>query len=102
MGVWKRSTSILPNVDAVLMQSYRRRGETRTNARINNTTSYILRTTDPTKIIIIVKSANSSKSSGVDNLDPYAVQKLNRILQTNLPTSSISHYTLALFNTNIK
>ena len=31
--------------------------------------------TDPTEIINIVKSGNSSKSSGVDNIDPYIVQK---------------------------
>ena len=33
-------------------------------------------TTDPTEIINIVKSANSSKASGVDNIDPYVVQKI--------------------------
>ena len=32
--------------------------------------------TDPTEIINIVKSGNSSKSSGVDNIDPYVVQKI--------------------------
>ena len=35
-----------------------------------NTASLFFAPTDPTEIINIVKSANSSKSSGVDNIDP--------------------------------
>ena len=36
----------------------------------HNTASFFCASTDPTEIINIVKSGNSSKSSGVDNIDP--------------------------------
>ena len=42
----------------------------------HNTASFLCAPTDPTEIINIVKSGNSSKSSGVDNIDPYVVQKM--------------------------
>ena len=42
----------------------------------HNTASFFCAPTDPTEIINIVKSGNSSKSSGVDNIDPYVVQKI--------------------------
>ena len=41
----------------------------------HNTASFFYAPTDPTEIINIVKSGNSSKSSDVDNIDPYVVQK---------------------------
>ena len=62
----------------------------------NPTASFFCAPTDPTEIINIVKSANSSKSSGVDNIDPYVVQKIipqianqlahifNKLLQTGI------------------
>ena len=42
----------------------------------HNTASCFCAPTDPTEIINIVKSGNSSKSSGVDNIDPYVVQTI--------------------------
>ena len=41
----------------------------------NTASSFCAAPTDPTEIIYIAKSGNSSKSSGVDNIDPYLVQK---------------------------
>ena len=51
-------------------------GEDPTQHIKHNTASFFCAPTDPTEIINIVKSANSSKSSGVDNIDPYVVQKI--------------------------
>ena len=42
----------------------------------HNTASCLCAPTDPTEIINIVKSGTSSKSSGVDNIDLYVVQKI--------------------------
>ena len=42
----------------------------------HNAASFLCAPTAPTEIINIVKSGNSSKSSGVDNIDPYVVQKI--------------------------
>ena len=47
-----------------------------TSSQSASSCSFFCAFTDPTEIINIVKSANSSKSSGVDNIDPYVVQQV--------------------------
>ena len=76
MKLWNSLTNILQTLDVFLILSYRKQGRIQ-----HNTSNIILKVfffapTDPTEIIYIVKSANSSKSSGVDNIDPYVVQKI--------------------------
>ena len=51
-------------------------GEDPTQHMKHNTASFFCAPTDPTEIINIVKSANPSKASGVDNIDPYVVQTI--------------------------
>ena len=68
------------NIGSSLNSKLPKTGEDPTQHIKHNTASFFLCTffcapTDPTEIINIVKSANSSKSSGVDNIDPYVVQK---------------------------
>ena len=78
MKLLNRITNILQKLEVVLILSYRKQGRIQHNTQHikHNTASFICGPTDPTEIINIVKSANSSKSSGVDNIDPYVVQKI--------------------------
>ena len=57
------------------LNSNSKRGDDPTQHIKPNAASFFCAPTDPTEIINIVKSANSSKSSDVDNIDPYFVQK---------------------------
>ena len=90
------------NIGSILNSKLPKTGEDPTQHIKHNTESFFCAPTDPTEIINIVKSANSSKSSGVDNIDPYVVQKIIPRLQINLRTYSINHYRLVLFQTNLK
>ena len=64
------------NIGSILNSKLPKSGEDPTQHIKHNTESFFCAPTDPTEIINIVKSANSSKSSGVDNIDPYVVQKI--------------------------
>ena len=64
------------NIGSILNSKLPKTGEDPTQHIKHNTESFFCAPTDPTEIINIVKSANSSKSSGVDNIDPYVVQKI--------------------------
>ena len=76
MKLWNSFTNISQTLETVLILSHRKQGRTQLN-----TSNPILKVffsyapSDPTEIRNIVKS-NSSKSSGVDNIDPYVVQKI--------------------------
>ncbi len=60
------------NIGSCLNSKLPKTGEDPTQNIKHNTASFFCAPTDPIEIINIVKSANSSKSSGVDNIDPYA------------------------------
>ena len=64
------------NIGSSLNSKLPKTGDDPTQHIKHNTASFFCAPTDPTEIINIVKSANSSKSSGVDNIDPYVVQKI--------------------------
>ncbi len=55
------------NIGSCLNSKLPKTGEDPTQHIKHNTASFFCAPTDPTEIINIVKSANSSKSSGVDN-----------------------------------
>ena len=64
------------NIGSILNSKLPKTEEDPTQHIKHYTESFFCAPTDPTEIINIVKSANSSKSSGVDNIDPYVVQKI--------------------------
>ena len=64
------------NIGSSLNSKLPKTGEDPTQHIKHNTASFFCAPTDPTEIINIVTSANSSKASGVDNIDPYVVQKI--------------------------
>ena len=66
----------LTNIGSCLNSKLPKTGEDPTQHIKPNTASFFCAPTDPTEIINIVKSANSSKSSGVDNVDPDVVQTI--------------------------
>ena len=64
------------NIGSSLNSKLPKTGEDPTQHIKHTTASFFRAPTDPNEIINIVKSANSSKSSGVDSIDQYAVQKI--------------------------
>ena len=64
------------NIGSSLNSKLPKTGEDPTQHLKHNTASFFCAPTDPTEIITIVKWVNSSRSSGVDNIDPYVVQTI--------------------------
>ena len=58
------------NIGSCVNYKLPKRGQDPNTAYKTQDRNFFCAPTDPTEIINIVKSANSSKSSGVDNIDP--------------------------------
>ena len=72
----EKCNKYLTNIGSSLNSKLPKTGEDPIQHIKLNTASFFCAPTDPTEIMNIVKSGNSSKSSGVDNIDPYVVQTI--------------------------
>ena len=94
--------SYFTNIGSSLNSKLPKTGEDPTQHIKHNTASFFCAPTDPTEIINIVKSANSSKASGVDNIDPYVVQKIIPQIANQLAHIFNKSLQTVLFQTNLK